>query len=123
MRRLLLALPALMLALPLTAKAQDAAAGEALFKQQCAACHRFDRNVVGPQLGGVFGRPSAGIEGFRYSAPMRALGVTWNEETLARYLRNPKEMVPGGTMSFVGVKDEAKLANLLAFLRAQSPAP
>jgi len=35
---------------------------------------------------------------------------------MAKYLRNPKEVVPGGKMAFPGIKDEAQLADLLAYL-------
>lgn len=30
--------------------AQDAAAGKAVFTQKCAACHAFDKKLVGPAL-------------------------------------------------------------------------
>ncbi len=33
--------------------AQDAAAGEQLYKMNCAACHKIDKKLVGPQLGGI----------------------------------------------------------------------
>lgn len=37
-------------------KAQDAAAGKAIFSQKCAACHALDKKLVGPALKGVTGR-------------------------------------------------------------------
>jgi mono/diheme cytochrome c family protein len=36
-----------------SAKAQDAAAGAAIFKQKCTACHGIDKAVVGPALKGI----------------------------------------------------------------------
>lgn len=36
-----------------SANAQDAAAGAAIFKQKCTACHGIDKAVVGPALKGV----------------------------------------------------------------------
>jgi predicted CXXCH cytochrome family protein len=36
-----------------TAQAQDAAAGAAIFKQKCTACHGIDKAVVGPALTGI----------------------------------------------------------------------
>jgi len=36
-----------------SASAQDAAAGAAIFKQKCTACHSIERAVVGPALKGV----------------------------------------------------------------------
>jgi cytochrome c551/c552 len=35
-----------------SANAQDAAAGAAIFKQKCTACHGIDKAVVGPALKG-----------------------------------------------------------------------
>jgi hypothetical protein len=39
---------------------------------------------------------------------------TWDDETMAQYLRSPREVVPGGKMAFPGLKDDAQIANLLA---------
>jgi cytochrome c len=62
---------------------------------------------------------------FRYSAPMRekaAGGLTWNEATLRSYIANPKEVVPGGSMSYPGLRNEQQLNDLLAYLRQASTA-
>ena len=47
------------------------------------------------------------------------------QELLADYLHDPKGTIPGNRMSYAGVKDDAELADLLAYLRtlADSPAP
>ena len=113
---------ALLLALPSVASAQDAAAGQRVFNQ-CRACHTVEqggRNGVGPNLHGIFGRRAGSIEGFRYSAPMRAKaseGLTWDEATLRAYITDPKAVVPAGTMSFPGLRNEQQLNDLIAYLR------
>jgi cytochrome c len=105
-----------------TAMAQDAAAGQRVFNQ-CAACHtRNDggRNGVGPNLWGIYDRAAGQREGFRYSANMRQLaegGLTWNEANLRRYLTNPKDLVPQGSMAFAGIRNEQQLNDLIAFIR------
>ncbi|WP_431302988.1 c-type cytochrome [Sediminicoccus sp. BL-A-41-H5] len=113
---------------PLAALAQDAPAGNAengqrLFNQ-CRACHTANeggRNGVGPNLYRVYGRAAGSIEGFRYSAPMRAKageGLVWNEANLRAYLADPKAVVPAGTMSFAGFKDNAQnISDVIAYLR------
>jgi cytochrome c len=104
-----------------SAQAGDAAAGQRVFNQ-CRACHTPDqggRNGVGPNLWGVVGRPAASIQGFRYSANMRELaagGLTWNEERLRAYIANPKAVVPQGSMSYAGLRNEEQLNNLIAYL-------
>jgi cytochrome c len=122
--RPLAALAFLVPALPSPAAAQDAAAGQRVFNQ-CRACHTIEqggRNAVGPNLHGVVGRRAASVEGFRYSAPMRQKaegGLTWTDEDLRAYLRNPKEVVPGGSMSYPGLRNERQLNDLIAYLKSQ----
>lgn len=113
---------------PLAAMAQEAPAGNAengqrLFNQ-CRACHTANeggRNGVGPNLYRVYGRAAGSIEGFRYSAPMReraGSGLAWNEANLRAYLADPKAVVPAGTMSFAGFKDNAQnISDVIAYLR------
>jgi cytochrome c len=109
---------------PAPAAAQDAAAGQRVFNQ-CRACHTINqggRAGVGPNLYGVVGRKAASVEGFRYSAPMREKaqeGLTWNDETLRAYLRDPKAVVPGGSMSFPGIRNDQQLNDVIAYLQQQ----
>ena len=106
------------------AAAQDAAAGQRVFNQ-CRACHTINaggRNGVGPNLHGVWDRRAATNETFRYSAPMRekaAGGLTWNEANFRAYIANPKEVVPGGSMSYPGLRNDQQLNDLIAYLKQQ----
>lgn len=109
----------------LPAAAQDAGAGQRVFNQ-CRACHTINeggRAGVGPNLHGIVGRKAGAVAGFRYSTPMREkaeAGLAWTEESLRAYIRNPKEIVPAGSMSFPGLKNEQQLNDLIAYLKAQS---
>ncbi|WP_426954448.1 c-type cytochrome [Muricoccus radiodurans] len=120
-----IALAALLL-LPTVAVAQTPPDGETIFRRDCSACHGMDaRNRVGPGLAGFWGRAAGAAENFRYSAAMRAkaeAGLRWDEETVRAYLRNPREVVPGGTMAYPGLRDEARLEALVAWLRERSAA-
>ena len=113
-------LAALMLA-PGVATAQDAAAGQRVFNQ-CRACHTVEqggRNGVGPNLHGIIGRKAGAIEGFRYSAAMKSKaegGLVWDEATLRAYIADPKAVVPGGSMSYVGLRNEQQVNDLIAYL-------
>lgn len=110
------------------ASAADAAAGKDVFKE-CMACHTVEqgKNRVGPSLHGVVGRKAASVENFKYSKPMQekaSSGLTWTPETLKSYLQAPKEIVPGTTMAYAGLKNSAKYKaspdeaadNLIAYL-------
>ena len=110
---------ALLLAGSATASlAADPAAGQQVFKAQCGICHAVvaGRNGVGPTLFGVVGRPAGSVPGFQYTADHKKLGVTWDAATLDKYLTNPRAMVPDTTMIYAGLKDDAKRADLIAYL-------
>ena len=100
------------------AKAASAAAGQAVFNR-CKICHTIEaggRNVVGPNLHGIFGRKAGSAPNFAYSPAMKESGVVWDDDTMAKYLRDPKQFIPGDRMAFPGIKDEEQLADLLAYL-------
>ena len=99
--------------------AGDAKAGEAVFKQ-CAACHKIGpgaTNSIGPELNGVVGRKAASVRGYSYSAAMKKSGLTWDEATLTKYLANPRQVVPGTKMIFVGLKKPKDIADVIAYLK------
>lgn len=105
--------------------AADPAAGEAVAKK-CLTCHSFDEggaNKTGPNLWDVVNRPVASHEGFRYSDAMQAAGGNWTFDRLHAYLSDPKGYIPGNRMAFPGIRKEADLNNLLAYLRTLSASP
>ena len=98
---------------------------------QCKACHDIGpgaRHKVGPHLDGLIGRTAGSAPDFTYSAAMRAAGeggLTWNGETLERYLAKPRDFIPGNRMSFRGMakaEDRAALIRWLASFETISPA-
>ncbi|ACK48995.1 cytochrome c class I [Methylocella silvestris BL2] len=102
------------------AYAADAAAGETLFKQKCAVCHKIGegaKNFVGPELNGIIGRVAgAGSAGYSYSDGLKASGITWDSDKLHAWLTNPKALVPGTKMIFAGLPKEEDRDNVVAFL-------
>jgi cytochrome c len=100
------------------AAAADAAAGEQVFSK-CRACHQIGEgahNMVGPVLSGVVGRKAGTYPDYSYSAANKNSGITWDEATLAVYLKNPRGLVHGTKMSFPGLKSDEDIANVIAFL-------
>ena len=105
------------------ALAADPVAGEKAFAV-CKACHQVGetaKNVIGPKLNGIVDRPAGAIEGFKYSDAMKNSGLTWDDATLTEYLKNPKAKVPGTKMAFAGIKDDAKIADVIAYLHQFGP--
>jgi cytochrome c len=100
------------------AAAADAEAGKSVFNR-CKICHAIETgkpSPVGPNLHGVFGRKAGTLDNFAYSEAMKGSGIVWGDDTLAKYLRNPREFIPGNKMAFPGVKDDKEMADLLAYL-------
>ena len=99
----------------------DAAAGAKVFNK-CKACHILagPAKRMGPTLECVIGRTSGTVEGYRYSKAMTEAGIVWGHDTLAEFLANPRAAVPRTKMAFPGVKNEAQLEDLVAYLEAET---
>jgi cytochrome c2 len=120
--------PALILALMLAAASPvqaegDAAKGQKAFRI-CSACHTVDAatNRVGPYLKGVFGRKAGSVDGYSYSAAMKAKadgGLVWDETSLDAYLADPRGFVPSNKMAFVGVKKPDDRSDIIAYLKTK----
>jgi cytochrome c len=102
------------------AQSGDAERGERAFNQQCKVCHSIEKggpNKVGPNLFGLFGRKAATAAGFSYSSAMEKSGIVWDDKTLADYLTDPKKVVPGGKMVFMGIKKQDQLDDMIAYMK------
>ncbi len=105
------------------AHAQDAAAGEQVFKK-CLPCHAVGpgaKNKVGPELNGLDGRHSGSAAGYSYSAANKNSGIVWKEETFEAYIKDPRSKIPGTKMIFPGIKKEKDIDNLWAYLKQFGP--
>ena len=117
--RFALIVPAILALSPSLAQAQDAANGEKVFAQ-CRACHQVGptaKNAVGPHLNGLIGRKAGTVEGYNYSPANKNSGLTWDEATFTDYIKDPKAKVPGTKMVYAGLKDEKRIADLIAYLK------
>jgi cytochrome c len=109
----------------LLAKA-DAQKGASVAKK-CIACHTFEKggpNKVGPNLWGVIGREKGAVANFTYSSSFKdKMKGAWNFDDLSAYLTNPRKMVPGTSMAFIGLNRPNERADVIAYLNAQSDSP
>jgi cytochrome c len=92
----------------------------------CAACHSFNKggaNKVGPNLYDVMGADIASVEGFSYSNALSEKEGEWTYEKMDAWLENPSGWAQGTSMSYNGIKDPEKRADMIAYLREQSDNP
>jgi len=84
----------------------------------CAACHAAQGSAaIGPALEGVVGRKAGSVPGFGYSRAMKNAGIAWDEKSLAAFLADPQQAVPGNRMPFAGVPDPEEVAELVKYLK------
>jgi cytochrome c len=100
--------------------------GESVSKQ-CHACHTLTKggpNRVGPNLWNIVdSKRGEGRNGFNFSSAMKSKGGTWTDDELNKFLAGPQQYIPGTKMTFAGVKDDQKRADLIAYLHTLSDNP
>jgi cytochrome c len=94
--------------------AQDAAAGEQVFRRLCSPCHDIGPDAT---LNAIDGRKAGTFEGFNYSPVNKSSGITWNEQAFDKYIRAPMQEMPGTRMAFVGIKNDKDIADVWAYLK------
>jgi cytochrome c len=96
--------------------AGDADAGQQVFVR-CGACHTAEPGVnkIGPSLAGVVGRKSGTAPGYEYSAAMKNANITWDNDTLDKFLAGPGNFLHG-TKMFLSVPNSTDRENVVAYL-------
>ena len=116
---------ALIAELPASYQSADLSNGEAKFAV-CRSCHTLNAggdDMVGPNLWGVFGRKAGSKPGFSYSDDMKAAGWSWDAGQLDKWIANPKAVLLGTKMTYVGMPDAGDRRDLIAFLKVHTSPP
>ncbi len=89
---------------------------------RCAGCHstQAGQNKVGPSLAGVFDRASGSVPGYSYSAALKNAHLTWDEQTLDKFLQNPTGLVHG-TKMLASVPDSDTRQRVIGYLKSLQP--
>ena len=93
--------------------------GKQVFEKRCTGCHALDNEKTGPHLRGVYGRPAASLTTFPYSDALRKSGVTWDSDTLDKWLTDPDAFVPDNDMAFRVANPEERAA-IIGYLKEVS---
>jgi cytochrome c len=84
----------------------------------CAICHKTgptDTSTMGPSLWKIGGR-RAGAATFNYSPAMKGSNIVWNKQTLIAFLTDPKKVIPGNRMAYMGQKNPKTAAEIADYL-------
>ena len=112
--------------LPAAYQGADLSNGETKFAV-CATCHSLPEggaDQIGPNLWGVFGRKAGSKASFTYSDDMKNAGWTWDADHLDKWITNPRAVLPGTKMTYLGMADANDRRDVIAFLKVStSPAP
>lgn len=108
-------------ALPAPYNTADIKAGQGKYGM-CRSCHTLTEGgarMTGPNLHGLLGSKAA-TRDFNYSAALKAANLTWDAPTLDKWIEDPRAMVPGTKMAFVGIKDAKARIDLIGYLAVEA---
>jgi len=113
---------ALIAQLPAAYQAADLSNGEAKFAL-CRSCHTTAQggdDMTGPNLWGIFGRKAGSKASFTYSDDLKNAGWTWDADRIDKWITNPRAVLPGTKMTFIGMPDANDRRDVVAFLKVQT---
>ena len=96
----------------------DVAKGEKVFKK-CKSCHTVDKggkHKAGPNLFGIYNAKIGSTDFNKYKALSPADGV-WDEDTLDKWLENPKKFNGKKTAMSLKLKKDDDRENVIAYLK------
>jgi cytochrome c len=111
--------------LPAAYQAADLGNGEAKFAV-CAACHTTAQggaDMTGPNLWGIFGRKAGSEASFNYSDDLKGAGWTWDADHIDKWITNPRAVLPGTKMTFLGLAEANDRRDVVAYLKVSTSPP
>jgi cytochrome c len=115
MKRLIVMLAAVFAVVVLTARTETSD-GKSVFEKRCSGCHSLDHDKEGPRLGGVYGRAAGSVASFNYSDALKSSHITWDADTLEKWLAGPDKFVPESDMAF-HVESATERSAIIAYLK------
>jgi cytochrome c2 len=102
--------------------AGGAEAGKQTFTTTCTPCHstKSGTNMIGVSLAGIVGSKDGAVAGYNFSPALKAADITWDEQSLDKFLENPSADVPGTRMP-ISVPNAEDRHNIIAYLKTLKP--
>jgi cytochrome c len=97
----------------------DADRGKQLFEKRCTGCHSLDQDKEGPRLRGVYGRQAGKISSFKYSTALQSAHVTWDDDSLDKWLTDTDSLIADNDMAYRVPKADER-ADIIRFLETVS---
>ena len=116
---------AMLATLPAAYQAADLDNGQAKFAL-CQSCHTVAQGgaaMTGPNLWGIFGRKAGSVADFSYSDGMKAYGIVWDADHLEKWITNPRAVIAGTKMTYLGMENPKDRIDTIAYLKTVTSAP
>ena len=91
----------------------------------CRSCHTLAEggpNMTGPNLYGIFGHKAGSHGDYAHSDALKGSGIVWDGAQMDKWIADPKAMVPGNKMTFLGIKDAKDRTDIIAYLMVETGA-
>jgi len=75
---------------------------------------------IGPSLAGIVGSKSGAAPGYNFSPALKGANITWDEQTLDKFLENPSADVHG-TKMVISVPNAEHRQDIIAYLKTLKP--
>lgn len=98
-------------------KAQDVAAGETIFKQNCTACHAVNRQVIGPALKGVEDRWADKALLKKFILNSQSVIKSGDKHSVELFKQFNNTVMPNHSFN------DEEMTNLLAYIKAEGDKP
>ncbi|KAM9034444.1 LOW QUALITY PROTEIN: cytochrome c-like [Sarcophilus harrisii] len=100
----------------------DMEEGKKIFVEKCAQSYVVEKGGMHKTrtMQELFGHKTSQSPGFSYTDVNKNKDISWGEDTLMKYLENPRKYIHGTKMIFGVIKKTAERADLIIYLKVNN---